>query len=668
MKVNFDLREKTNAKKILLHIQDVSQGKGDQKLVVPLILNRPEYIDLQFMPEGGDLIEGINAHIAFKAINEDGKSAEVSGKIYNSKEQEVATFKTTHKGIGCFNFVPEAGESYIAKMKLPDSSYKVYKLPPVKKSGIGISLVNPFGKDSIEVSLVATPDIATNGDGYFLMGQARGKICYGASFSFKNGDVKSFISKKIFPSGIVRFTLIGPGKNALKERILFIDHEDNLNIRITENKETYRQRDSATIQIKVTDKNGQPVQGSFSLAVTDNGQVISDSLAENSIITQMLLTSDLRGSIEDPGYYIHPGSNVKVWQDLDQLLLAQGWVGYDWSDVFRPAKDFSFPVEQEFLIRGRVINIFNKPVIHSEVTMISKKPVMVLDTLTNEQGAFTFKGIWPSDTAAFFIQSRNKKGESFNVRIEMEEFVAPVFKAVYEPIIPWYVNFDTARLSAANRQISLKKEDERVRDRTMLKVVVVTAKKAIRGSKNLNGPGKADIIIDQNELEKAGRKTLGDLLSERVPGFALTIDKSGYPYYTIYGTRVVHLIIDGINIESSYSGNMKLGDFFKQYLNYYDAIEIKGIEVMESARYLLSYTTEFLPPMSNPFYNVFIEITTYSGKGPYLMKTPGVYVYRPMAFPTPKKFYSPKYTSDTNVDMTDYTLNNILGTQYYYRQ
>jgi hypothetical protein len=37
------------------------------------------------------------------------------------------------------------------------------------------------------------------------------------------------------------------------------------------------------------------------------------------------------------------------------------------------------------------------------------------------------KGLLPSDTAAYFIQARNKKGKSNNVGIEMDEFKPPGF-------------------------------------------------------------------------------------------------------------------------------------------------------------------------------------------------------------------------------------------------
>jgi len=46
-------------------------------------------------------------------------------------------------------------------------------------------------------------------------------------------------------------------------------------------------------------------------------------------------------------------------------------------------------------------------------------------------------------------------------------------------------------------------------------------------------------------------------------------------------------------------------------------------------------------------------VTTRGGKGPFLKKSVGTYVYRPLAFTLPKAFYSPKYSPNSQADQTD---------------
>jgi len=648
--VDFELPEQANSKSLTLNLQDLRKNEGNRKLSIPISLNRPELIDLQFMPEGGNLVANLPAHIAFKAINEDGLGTDVSGKIFNSNSQEVAEFQSTHRGIGTVDFTPLDNETYSARIELPDGSFNSYNLPTVKSTGIAMTIHNTFQSDSCEVIIQATPDIPAGT--YSLIGQSRGKALYGANFNLGKDPLRLMISKDIFPSGIAKFTLIGAGNQILNERIVFINHDDNLRIQLVSNQTFYQLRDSVSLDIEVTDKNGVPVQGSFSLAVSDDGQVKIDSLTSGSIISQMLLTADLKGTVEDPVYYSQPATDTKKWQDLDQLLLAQGWVAYDWEKVFKGESTLAYAAESEFLIKGKVTNMFNKPVANSGITLLSKKPFLITETVTNEQGIFTFKDIIPIDTAIFFIQARNKNGKSSNVGIEMEEFKPPSFVPTNKRMKPWYVNTDTIRLLSINKQIQLEKEKEKANPGTLLKAVVIEGKKVIKDSKNLNGAGGADIVIDEEALEKAGRMTLGDLLHKNIEGFGIRTDKYGKRFYTIYD-KLLHLIIDGTDTELFLPDSVPLYQYFNDYFNYYDAEEIKGIEVMKSSKYALSYVIRFLDPNAIMYEHTFIEVTTREGKGPFLKKSIGTYLFKPMAFTLPKEFYAPKYKANSTADMKD---------------
>ncbi|ETZ21425.1 carboxypeptidase regulatory-like domain-containing protein [Pedobacter sp. V48] len=650
--LGFDLPEKTSTKNISLDVQDLRKSQGSRKISIPVILNRPEKVDLQFMPEGGKLVAGQQTNIAFKALNEDGYGAAVSGKIYNNKQQEITSFTTTHAGIGIFNLLPENTETYTARIQLPDGKYQTYQLPSVESSGITLNVNNRFKSDSCDIALTPTSDLIAADQTYYLIGMARNVVCWGAFVKFSKGQLKFTINKQVFPSGIVRLILVNENKIGLNERMFYNDHDDQLNIQLESDKSDYQQRDSISLNVKVTDNNGKPIQGSFSLAVTDNGQVKKDSIAEHSIVSYMLLTSDLKGNVEDPGYYDDAATHLEKWQHLNHLLMAQGWPGYDWGAVFKPAKPFVYPSEEEFLIKGKVTNAFNKPVAKSPITLFSKKPLLVLESITDDNGNFTFKGIAPIDTPAYFISAKSKRGKSFNVGIEMDEFKAPVFLPVTNSIVPWFVNIDTSTYLTVNNRVALKKEQLRVTGGNLLKEVVINAKKVIKDSKNLNGPGGADVIIDEEQLKKAGRTTLGDLLSKNVKGFGVRPDKTGQLHYRVH-SMFVHLVIDGVNTEFFILPETPIYQYLKDIFDYYDAEEIKGIEVMVSGRYQMRYTSAYLKPMDIPWDHAFIEVTTRGGKGPFMKKSTGTYLYKPMPFITPKEFYSPKYAAGSITDMSD---------------
>ena len=649
---DFELPDKADSKNLALTVRDMRKGEGNRSLVMPLSLNRPQNIDLQFMPEGGNLVAGLPAYVAFKAINEDGLGVNLTGSIYNNKQQEVAAFSSAHKGIGSFYMLPQAGETYTAKIKLPDGTFKSFPLPAVKTSGFMIKVNNVFKSDSLTVTVTATPDVAATANSYYLMGHTRGMVFYGALLKFDNNVATLLINKKNFPAGIAHLTLAGADKKAISERLVFTDRNNKLNITLASSKPVYKQRDSVALNLKVTDTYGNPVEGIFSLAVTDDGQVKNDSLKQTSIVSYMLLTSDLKGSIEDPGYYENSSDDITKWRNLDRLLLAQGWSVYNWDDAFMPAKTVLFAAEPEFLIRGRVTNVFNKPVPGSRITLLSKKQLLIADTVTNANGVFTFRDIVSADTAIYFLQARNKKGKSSNVGIEVDEFIPPVFKPITDKITPWFVNTDSTSLLIIKRQTTLKQNMETLTSGKMLKEVVIRNKRIVKDSKNLNGPGEADVVVDEEQLQKAGRTSLKDLLYKHVKGFNYHADKGGTLHYWI-NNMLLHLIIDGMDIEFFKPEDIRPIDYFNQYLEYYDAEEILGIEVMTSMRNSSSYTNRYIDPMANSLDHTFIEITTRSGHGPFVKKAVGTYVYRPMPFTMPKQFYAPKYNADSVPNMTD---------------
>jgi len=651
IKVKFDLPQKANAKTLAVSIQDLRKGSDNRLLVIPLLINRPENTDLQFMPEGGKLLAGMQTTVAFKAIGEDGLGTNVEGDICDSKAQVIASFKAGYKGMGTFSLLPMAGETYTARVKQINNVYKTYPLPLVAATGLSLRVRNTFNADSCYIRLNASPDLIAAGGTFYLIGVAKEKIRYGAAFTTTMLPANMKLDKSIFPTGVVRFIVVDAQYNPVNERLTYIDHNDHLNIKLTPNQPQYGLRDSVALGITVTTKEGQPVKGSFSLTVTDDVQVKIDSLQMNNIGTYTQLTSNLKGTVETPGYYANAAQSALKWQHLDNLLLTQGWAGYDWGDALKPSKIFSFAAEQEPMITGRVTNVFNKPVAKSAVSLISKKPFLANSTITDQQGKFSFTTIVSPDTAVYFLQALNKSGNNFNVGIEMDNFKPPIFTAAAERTIPWYVNIDSTSFSSLKKQLELKTEQERITGVNVLKAVKVNARKIIRGSKNLNGPGEADVIVNVAAMEKTGRITLGDLLFERVKGLRTEGSKDGQLTYKI-NQGLMHLIIDGVDVEAVPNSSISSYYLLQEHLDAYDAEEIKGIEVMFPGPNSKRYTKYFLSPDDPYFLNAFVEVTTYSGRGPLNKKAIGTYTYRGMPFTMPKQFYAPKYKANAAPDMT----------------
>jgi hypothetical protein len=111
-----------------------TQGIGESiARSIPIVLNK---IDIQFLPEGGNWVQNVNSTVAFKAVNEFGKGADVKGSILDEHQNIVTHFESFHMGMGAFSLKPVAGERYFARIENPSGNHSLIPLPQPAVSGL----------------------------------------------------------------------------------------------------------------------------------------------------------------------------------------------------------------------------------------------------------------------------------------------------------------------------------------------------------------------------------------------------------------------------------------------------------------------------------------------------------------------------------------------------
>lgn len=656
--VNFPLPDKTAVRNLNLIAQDKTDNK--RIAIIPVSADRARDVDVQFMPEGGYLVAGLPGHMGFKAIGDNGRGINITGKIINNAtSQEVLTFESSHNGMGIIDLAPQTGDSYTAKITLPGGQTKDVLLPAVKASGTELRVRNVAGRDTMDVYVFMTPDLVNAGGPLYLVGQSRGVICFGATIPNTKAFSTIHVSKALFPTGIAHFTLLNGASMPVNERLTFIKHDDNLKLNIQASQKTYAPRDSVPLQITVNDDAGKPVRGSFSIAVTDDSQVKNSGEADN-ILSHLLLTSELKGYIEDPAFYFE--DNKTAWQSLDALLLTQGWVGYDWKSI-NQLPTAEFVPEFDYSVNGKVSNLVGKGIPKADVVLLSSgKHKFVRDTSTNAGGKFSFNKLPPVDSVTFVLQARNAKHKIINAGITIDEARAPDFKPFIAPhVAPWYVNSDPAMLNYVKTNPNYHSELDKAQygpQGKLLRTVDIHGNAIVKGSANLNGAGEADQVIDEETIENMDKTSLFDLLQQKVAGYRIGFIHKGSDMTYYVKDKKVHFVFDGVDVNRFYNpidDNPMPNDYYnyiKQYLDYFTAEDIKGIEVLYSSQFNARYNSQNLTtdellavdatgPRGSD--NVYLEITTRAGNGPFSQTANGIYVYKPMKLTFPKDFYSPKY-------------------------
>ncbi|WP_214226696.1 carboxypeptidase-like regulatory domain-containing protein [Pedobacter sp. B4-66] len=644
------LSKRVNGKNIRVEVRSLHPADKSQVLQVPLTIARTQKIDLQFMPEGGKLVAGLKSVVGFKALAENGKGTSVEGSIVDREGKVVSSFSSVHNGMGSFEFMPLAGEIYTAKITKPSGSTKDYPMPKVSKEGVVMTVQNLQESDFVTLKITATPKALTADSIYYLIGTTRGKVYLSEQLSPKEQILN--IPKTAFPTGVSRFTLL-KGTQPINERVVFINHHQELEVSLVPAKTSYTKRAPVEIEILVKDRAGFPVKGNFSLAVTDDSQVLPDSSGNLGIAVSFLMNSGLRGNIESPAYYL--GKAASVATHVDNLMLTQGWTDYDWKNVFKFPKKIPFAAEDGYRITGLVKNLTDKPVANAPVLISSQKPSFINTTTTDSTGRYVFKDLPPIDTGSFFIQARTAKGKTMRMgEITVDRFRAPkIPQGMADVVMPWYVNSDSTQIKNYSNRLQLVTGDnDFVGDGVQLAEVSINATKIIKGSENPYGEGKSDLAFDAIDIKESGTANLYQLLKQKVPGFRLIYDYEnlkGDPAIRVGKYVVVvglDINIDGRPLELSAEPSWSV-EGLKDALAEYQLANIRGVEVIYSRKYTVGTVDGAVGYREYDFAK--IEITTLNGKGWYRPVNNDVVYYRPLPIMRPQQFYSPKYTTPVSV-------------------
>ena len=397
-----DAEGKSNVKFILPDELETADGllnvivdyKGTKESIaraVPIVLNK---IDMQFFPEGGELIGDIPVRVAFKALNEFGKSADVEGVIVNSNNEKVLAFQSYHQGMGAVEFTPEFEDTYTAKITKPRNITQTFKLPVVNGTGFALKIDNRK-KSSLDVGVVSTQEAKL-----MLIVQSRGQIWLEKKIKVKSGITPVTISTAKFPTGIAQITLLTQNEVELAERLVFLNKHKQLNVSINTDKKQYLPREKVEMTIKVKDENGRPAPGNFSLSVVDNNLLSFADDKQANILAHTLLSSEIKGNIEEPNFYFEK-DNAKADEALDLLMMTQGWRKFEWKKI-NIAPDIAVKYRNEKATLAGVLRGENSQTLANASIRISGT---TLRQRTDENGKFRFENVDISKGAHFQIQA-----------------------------------------------------------------------------------------------------------------------------------------------------------------------------------------------------------------------------------------------------------------------
>ena len=262
---NYELRAYTN------WMKNDSANHYFKKIIT--IINTTENLDpaiakskveysIQFFPEGGNLVNGLNSVVAFKINNDSGKGVDGVGVVVNESQDTVAHFQSGKFGMGKFLFSPQTGKHYTAIVTLNDSSVIRKNLPDAYESGYVMHLTDEGNNLKISVSS-ANP----TSQNVYLIAQTNRQIDFSQEASLQNNQAAFTINKENLKEGIAQITLFTEDGKPLCERLYFKRPKKEMFINAKADKQTFNKRDKVNIDLSTVDESGNLLTGNLSASV-----------------------------------------------------------------------------------------------------------------------------------------------------------------------------------------------------------------------------------------------------------------------------------------------------------------------------------------------------------------------------------------------------------------
>ena len=603
-KWEFNLTKKRNNRNLLLGI--VNSGRKYNKFYsIPYDANE---FDVSFHPEGGYLVPDQVCRVGFKAINSSGLSEEIYGTLFTSKDEAILNFSSMKFGMGFFDFTPVADETYYALCRTKNSEIKRIDLPVADIRSRTVSVILT---DQNQTLVSMQRGSAAPNDPISLLIHNKGIVYFHQPWDDPS-KVYSFSSEN-FPTGIISVLLLNSNNEILSERLMFNLNTSNFaDVNAELSAPAFKRRQLIKLNLRLADSDTITFSDNIAISVTDKNVVQPDTA--NSLLSTLLLSSELKGFIESPAAYFD-GYDIADMNGLEALMLTQGWRRYNIPEVLKGniTVPTQFTPEEFQEISGKSDAIFGS-LKEGEISLYA-----MLDTIysgetttADNKGRFLFKVEYPENTE-ITVQSLSKKGGKRNmINLDVETFPDYTFSTI--PIRALMVANLENYMEKANEEYSQK---HGIRSIMLDEVTVTAERKESYKESMLYSPLYSTGLVTAEDIEKRKMSSFRTLLLTN-PSLIIRGDGT---VTTTQSDLPVLFIIDDVNYDNF-------------QIEMIDISDIDNLFVIKSDIGMLGY---------HPMTSGAVVITTKRGFVQKNVKSLNMDRIKPLGYQPPAEFYSPTY-------------------------
>ncbi|OWP64758.1 hypothetical protein CDA63_03085 [Hymenobacter amundsenii] len=570
--------------------------------------------DVHFFPEGGQLVAGIPSRVGFKITDRTGRSTAATGTVLDARGRAVAEFRTLRFGLGSFDFTPTATGSYRAVVRLPSGRQISASFPAVRPAGyvLRLAAAGPAGL------LLYVRGAGLPAQNLYLLGHARQQLICSQQARLSDGQAEFLIPARSLADGVSHFTVFDQQGRPVAERLHFRPPTHLLQLGALADQARYGARTKVSLRLSATDSVARPAVADLSVAVYRLDSLSADT--EASIAASFWLTSDLKGAVENPDYYLQ-GAGNEVAAATDNLMLTHGWSRFTWADVLA-AHSPTFTYLPELygpLVRGRVTNrATGAPAPDVMVYLASAgRPLRLTNSVSAADGRLQFEMndfYGPHDLVA---QTNTTLDSTY--QIELLSNYSSRF-AAGQPVSRLFRPHEHSRDDLTQHHIGVQVQNSYNR-----RYNTVYSLPPIDSTDFFGAPDERYHLDDYTRFP-----SLEEVLREYVPGVKVRLRKDGFhftvldnPHRTIFDDPPL-VLLDGVPV------------FELNKLMAFDVLKIRTLDVLDR-RYF----------QGRMMYNGIVSLRTYKGNLNGFDLDPRALVEEYEGLQVQREFYAPRYETAT---------------------
>ena len=359
------------------------------------------------------LIENVPTIIAFKATDKNGIPIEVSGGIFDANNTQVASLKAAYSGMGKFKLNPQSNTKYVAKISDKKRNMFTFPISEVNKIGYTLSIKNI---DNKKIGFINTNEntFSNTNSTFKIIIKTRGITYFEGLVTSKKLSTPFLIPVDILPEGIAHVTIFDEKERPHSERLIYIEKNNNLQITLTSNKQSYSPKEKVEVKVSIKDTYNQPQIANLSVTAIDASNADVSSNNFKNISSYFLMESDIKGKVYNSGYYFNHSNKNRI-AHLDLLLLTQGWRDFLWKKNPQLNPNNLYKVEKGFSVSGKVKRLFSSATKENNKVILyymnQDKSTMRMD-VTDSNGRFSFDNLIMLGDTPIMVNVRDRKNKS----------------------------------------------------------------------------------------------------------------------------------------------------------------------------------------------------------------------------------------------------------------